>query len=45
MIGNLEEALARNTEHPNAGKIRRLREIMFADVDELETSGQVKLPD
>lgn len=44
-VQSLEAALYRNTEHPNAAKIRLLRRIMFADVDELQASGQVKLPE
>ena len=44
-VQSLEDALYRNTERPNATRIRLLRQIMFADVDELEASGQVKLPE
>lgn len=40
------DALAeRDGEHPNAQKIRLLRRIMFEDVDALEQSGEVKLPE
>jgi len=40
----LDEALAVNTRTDNVEKIRLMRRAMFADVDELEKSGTVKIP-
>ncbi len=44
-VQSLEDSLYRNTEHPNTTLIRRLREVMFADVDEYQASGKLKLPE
>ena len=41
----LDEALEENTPFDNREKIRLLRLAMFADVDELEKSGTVVLPE
>ena len=43
-LQRLEEHLERNTAHSNAEIIGRLRKAMFADVDELEKSGRVIVP-
>ena len=40
----LDESLARNDGGSNAERIRLMRMAMFADVDELEKSGTIKLP-
>ena len=44
-LQRLDEALERASDGSNAEKIRLLRVAMFADVDELQKSGTVKLPD
>lgn len=41
----LDTALARNTPSDNSELIRLMRLAYFADVDELEESGEVKLPE
>jgi hypothetical protein len=41
-IGN---HLEQSRPHSNAELIRRLRQVMFADVDELAGSGKTQLPD
>jgi len=41
----LDESLEKNLGFSNAEKIRLMRKAMFADVDALEKSGTVKLPD
>jgi hypothetical protein len=43
-LQRLDEHLERNTTHSNAEIIRRMRQAMFADVDELEKSGEVIVP-
>ena len=40
----LEEVAEREGRYSNAEKIARLRQVMFADVDELVKSGQLILP-
>jgi tetrahydromethanopterin S-methyltransferase subunit G len=40
----LDESLEQNSGFSNAEKIRLMRQAMFADVDELEKSGRIKLP-
>ena len=40
----IDEAAEREGYYSNADIIRRLREHMFADVDALEKSGAVKIP-
>ena len=40
----LDEALAVNTRTDNVEKIRLMRRAMFADVDKLQQSGQIKIP-
>jgi hypothetical protein len=40
----LNESLEQNSGFSNAEKIRLMRQAMFADVDELEKSGRIKLP-
>jgi hypothetical protein len=40
----LDESLEQNTGFSNAEKIRRMRELFFADVDELQKSGRLVLP-
>ena len=44
-FARLDEALAKNTQGDNSEMIRLMRLAMFADVDELERSGTVKLPE
>ena len=44
-LQRLDEFLERTTSSPNEEIIKRLRKTMFADVDELESSGQVILPE
>jgi hypothetical protein len=44
-FARLDEALAKNTQPDNARTIRLLRLAMFADVDALQESGTVKLPE
>ena len=44
-LQRLDEKLERSTTSSNSEIIRRLRQTMFADVDELEKSGQVILPE
>lgn len=44
-VQSLEDALYRNTEHPNAEKIRQLYKLMFGELDEFEDSGKLKLPE
>jgi hypothetical protein len=41
----LDAALAENTPCNNIEKIRRLRIAMFGDVDTLEKSGKIKIPE
>jgi hypothetical protein len=41
----IEEAAERDGYYSNAAIIRRLREHMFADVNALEKSGAVKIPE
>ena len=41
----LDAALAENTPGNNIEKIRRLRIAMFGDVDALEKSGKIKIPE
>jgi hypothetical protein len=43
-LERIDAFLEPNSEGSNAELIRRLRKAMFADVDELEASGAVKLP-
>ena len=45
LSARLEEATARDGHYSNADLIRRLREHMFFDVDALEKSGTVKIPE
>jgi hypothetical protein len=40
----LDESLEENTTCDNREKIRLMRQAMFADVDELQKSGRIKLP-
>jgi hypothetical protein len=40
----LDESLEQNSGFSNAEKIRLMRKAMFADVDELEKSGRIKIP-
>ncbi len=40
----LDESLEQNSGFSNAEKIRLMRQALFADVDELEKSGRIKLP-
>jgi hypothetical protein len=40
----LDESLEQNSGFSNAEKIRLMRQAMFADVDELEKSGRIKIP-
>jgi hypothetical protein len=40
----LDESLEENSGFSNAEKIKLLRQAMFADVDDLDKSGTVKLP-
>jgi hypothetical protein len=44
-LQRLDEQLELSTTNSNAEIIRRLRQTMFADVDELEKSGQIILPE
>ena len=44
-LERIDAFLNRGNEGSNAELIRRLRETMFGDVDELEASGEVKLPE
>ena len=44
-LQRIDAFLERTSEGSNAELIRRLRETMFGDVDELEASGEVKLPE
>jgi hypothetical protein len=44
-LQRLDEKLERSTTSSNSEIIRRLRQTMFADVDELEKSGKVILPE
>ena len=41
----LDAALAENTPCNNIEKIRRLRMALFGDVDQLQASGTVKIPE
>ena len=43
-LERIDAFLERNSEGSNAELIQRLRKAMFDDVDELEASGEVKLP-
>ena len=43
-LERIDAFLQRNNEGSNAELIRMLRKAMFADVDELEASGEIKLP-
>jgi tetrahydromethanopterin S-methyltransferase subunit G len=40
----LDESLEENSSFSNAEKIRLMRQAYFASVDELEKTGQIKLP-
>ena len=44
-IERLDAALEKNTGSSNAEIIKLLRQTAFADVDELEKSGTLKLPE
>jgi len=44
-LERIDAFLERNNEGSNAELIRLLRKAMFADVEELEASGGVKLPE
>jgi hypothetical protein len=44
-VEKLDASLARATQTNNTGRIQLLRRAYFADVDALERSGTVKLPD
>jgi hypothetical protein len=44
-LERIDAFLGRDSEGSNAELIRRLRKAMFGDVDELEASGEVKLPE
>ena len=44
-FARLDEALANNTQPDNAETIRLMRLAMFADVDALQESGTVELPE
>ena len=41
----MNEALERNSRHSNAEMLRRMGELYFADVDELQKRGNVKIPE
>lgn len=41
----LDEALEKNTVSDNSHKIRLLRLAMFGDVDKLQSSGMVEIPE
>lgn len=43
-LERIDASLERNSEGSNAEMIRILRKAMFDDVDELEASSEVKLP-
>ena len=43
-LERIDAFLERTNEGSNAELIRSLRKAMFADVDELEASGEIKLP-
>jgi len=40
----LDAALEENTPHDNSHKIRLMRLAMFADVEKMQESGQIKIP-
>lgn len=44
-FARLDEALDKNTEPDNAWKIRLMRMALFGDVERLEQSGTVKIPE
>jgi hypothetical protein len=44
-VETLDAALARATEPRNFDRIQAMRRIYFGDVDALQRSGSVKLPD
>ena len=44
-LERIDAFLERNSESSNAELIRQLRKAMFADVDELEAAGELKLPE
>jgi hypothetical protein len=44
-LERIDDFLERTNEGSNAELIRMLRKAMFADVDELEASGEIKLPE
>ncbi len=44
-LEQIDAFLEQNNGRPNAELIRLLRKAMFADVDELEKSGEIKLPE
>jgi hypothetical protein len=44
-LERIDAFLQRSNEGSNAELIRRLRDAMFTDVDDLEASGEVKLPE
>jgi hypothetical protein len=41
----LDEALEENTPFDNTEKIRLMRQAAFADVDALQKSGRIKIPE
>ena len=43
-IQRLDQSLEENTQSDNTEKIRRMRQAAFADVDELQKSGRIKIP-
>lgn len=43
-LQSLNEAIEQNTEHPNVEKIRLMRIAMFSDIEDLEQSDTVALP-
>lgn len=44
-LENLNAALARDPSSDNTHKIRLLRMALFGDVDRLQQSGEVKIPE
>ena len=43
-FARLDEALEKNSGGSNAGRIKLMRQAMFADVDELQKSGKIIIP-
>ena len=43
-IQRLDQSLEENTQSDNTEKIRRMRQAAFADVDEQQKSGRIKIP-